>query len=865
MNTPNFCLAILLALPVFADRSWAQNDPSSTVLIIPATRDWGASPMFSPFSRDWVWLGKRPFDLTTRKFVPEKAIFSYLPESAQHRRPEYYHSDFPQLWWEADPYTNRYYWATDDQRDDKWVVWRYDRQETRIDSFTTLSTKTPAVLGKPGIWVKDSLGLSLLDRNNGQVLSRIKDEKMDFDSGSSQWYFQPNNFVQVRDQMDEDFPRRFLRPWGDDVLFNNRWLYKSKQHRYVPFFPLPADLEDCKSPMRLEFLEEYCCSTVPGDHGFFSLYLNAPDQRALKLPFEQGSARRYLLSVDPPFAWLYVPGKLMAFNSITGDSLTYNASQTDWPLRGNQNNRYMGFSSARGLSFFDKYQCQFRVLELPAGYEAPRNFTADDRYIYLTYSNRWEIVDFSRLDTTFRRDPLAEEYKAFQEEWQASSIGFMSRFYPKYRGYMQLRDRYRNTQNPKITAALSRLPGRCDLSQERDTVVTRIAADYEAGRFDPQVSCDIAQGLFCHWGRRGDLPELLHLLTSPKNKTYIEDQQSPEYGSDLVALIRHTQQSLDSVAKLQLAPDANLYALGKIWLNYGLHSGYFIQRYDSYQSRRVGNLQPAYRYFRSLLQQYPTSPWADQAAYQTFFHLDISYLTDEEDEIPASGGCREAYRAFTQFLKNYPHSDYRPDVLLRLARVIQTGVTDEEDKKVNKNEAAVYLRTLARDYPAFNDTTANYQQAVKRMNEHAWLNDWKLETTFDKAWYKPEDTIRVSIRIYNQSGNMQTLDTAFLRHWPEGLHLRLQQVRDKGCEELWGYFPLRRETVIAEERTISVQPGERYTENFLLGHTSLHDSMGPGQFTLRAGTTYTCKLQYRHPLMNWSFTYTSDGGQLSLQ
>ena len=112
---------------------------------------------------------------------------------------------------------------------------------------------------------------------------------------------------------------------------------------------------------------------------------------------------------------------------------------------------------------------------------------------------------------------------------------------------------------------------------------------------------------------------------------------------------------------------------------------------------------------------------------------------------------------------------------------------------------------------------------------------------------------------------MQTLDTAFLRHWPEGLHLRLQQVRDKDCEELRGYFPLRRETVTAEAQPITLKTGACYTETFLLGHTSLHNSMGPGQFTLRAGTTYTCKLQYRHPLMNWLFTYTSEGGQVRLQ
>ncbi|MEO6758544.1 MAG: hypothetical protein ABIO24_03750, partial [Saprospiraceae bacterium] len=799
MSTKNFFCLLFLVMPALAGRASAQSDSSSAVTIIPAIRGWGEFPLFSPFRPDWVWLRGRPFDLVARQFVSDNLIFSYIPRNARRLRSGNNLREDTYLWWEADPYTDAYYWATDLQHDNR-VVWRYDRQNTRIDSFTTFSAKTPAIIGKPGIWVKDSQSLVLLDRSTGQVLRRIADRNTDFGNWSG--HFQTSDFIRVDDQVRGDYAWKALRPWGDDVLVNDLVLYQNKTNRYVPFFPLPTDMEGCKSPMGLEFKAEVCASRVPDDHNKFPFYVAAPGQNALKLSVDLTIAPEYLLAANFPFAWFSSPGKLIAFNFLTGDSLEY-AGNTDWPLRGNQNNRYMGFGSKRGLSFFDKYRCQFGVLELPAGYQEPRNFTADEHYIYLTYNDHWEIVDFSRLSTAFSRDLEEEEYKTFEQQEQQTleRLQIMpmrgSSFYARYQTYIQLRDRYRSNPNRKIAERISSFNRGYNFSSMRDTSVERIATDFEAGRFDPSVSCHIAQALFRYWGLRGNLQKVLHLLETPENKSCIE-QESPEFGSNLVDVIRSTQQSLDSVAKLTLAPDAYLYAVGKIRLDYGFHTGYFIL--ESF-SHRVGNLEPAFNDFRSLIQMYPNSPWADQAAYHLLTFTGSPSSTDHEDDLPP-GGNREAYQAFTSFLTDYPHSDRRPDMLLRLARLIQTGTEDNEGKKVNKNVAGEYLKMIARDYPVFADTAADYPQAVERMNEHAWLNTWALQTTFDKTKYQPEDSIRVSIRIVNRSGETQTLDTTFLRHWQEGLWLRLFEVRDQDCRKLWGYFPLRQEPVTAKTRPI---------------------------------------------------------------
>ncbi|MBK6996947.1 MAG: hypothetical protein IPH31_19275, partial [Lewinellaceae bacterium] len=286
------------------------------------------------------------------------------------------------------------------------------------------------------------------------------------------------------------------------------------------------------------------------------------------------------------------------------------------------------------------------MLQLPFGHKTPRNFTSTDQFIILTYEDHWEIIDFSKLDIGFRRSSILEEYNVFEQEWRGQKQSAQEDFYKTYKAYVAIYSRYKNSENPKIKAAQEKFTSMISypLYVAPDSVMERVAKDFDMGRFDPSVTCKIAQGLLRYFGKNGRLEEAYSLLAILENEPCF-NQELEDYGSE-IHLIKGTKHQLDSLAQLNLSADEKLYATGQIWFEFSLKKRWFWYTMDP---RR--DLEQAYDYFRKLIQQYPNSPWADNAAYALFHYVD--YRANTTDDETPNGDDRQAYLSFTQFLKDY--------------------------------------------------------------------------------------------------------------------------------------------------------------------------------------------------------------------
>lgn len=839
MKNCTFCF-VLLCFPILLN---AQNDTLPAISkIFPDAGD-AYEPVFSPFCSDRLWLNEREFDIPSRRFVPKDSV-SCVPTSAQRL----WQGSVPvdpnprRIQWQADPYDPNLYWTYEYRHDDSvpWlerkdtlILWRYDRKTAQQKSFVSL-LQGEMTIGEPGIWVTNHKELILLDRYSGQVLSRAGN---------------PANGEVLM----------FLQPWGEDVIITDRWLYQRAQNRYVSFFALPADMEGCKSPEKTEFHGELCISQVREENNRYTYHLIAPEHSPIVLPFKpkKFSYHDYLLSANPPLAWLCEADTLRSFDFITSDTVSYPGS-TDQPLHGNHDGRFLGFYSELGLSFFDKYNCQFRVLQLPYGHKMPRNFKSDHRYVYLTYEKHWEIIDFSKLEKTFRRSSTLEEYAVFEQEWRATQKEPDKDFYTQYASYLKLYNRYKTSKNLKIEASWEQVRNSVSypLYVAADSILDRVAIDFEAGRFDPSVSCQIVVGLFRYWGSKGEIQKALRLIAGGDHEICLK--QGMDSGKGLLQLLKTTQYRLDSIEQLKLPPDEHLYATGKVWTEYCLKKPWFRFVIDP----RKG-LQQAYNYFRTLLQQYPNSLWADNAAYDTFQYIDHQQDDFSEDLIP-SGNPEEAFKTFAKFLKDYPHSDRRPDVLLRMANLIFYGVHDGQYNRVGDEKAAEYFQEIEAQYPEFAKTSEPFRKAVGLLNHKRWSERWSLEVAFERDTFRFQDTVQVTVLLRNKSQSSQTLDTVFLRRWHERMSITLHTLRDKGCESTWGDFPLMRKRTPTEVQALTLLPEDSYQEVFVLGRNSMNKNYGPGKFELAKGTTYTYSMEYHHPVIQWIGMSTS-GGRFTIE
>ena len=824
MKKIGFCF-VLLSL------SWvlkAQNDSFPAVFSVFPEKGEAYAPVLSPFCLNHGWLGEREFDLLSRRFVSSDSA-SCIPKSAQRLWHGASVSDLnpTRLWWKADPYDPNLFWTKDYREDDSvpWqdrvqtlIVWRYNRETAKQDSFVSL-VSGDFTIGKPGIWVTNSKELLLLDRRSGDVILKAE-----------------NPFGLGRGMS--------LQPWGDNLIVSDQWLYQVKQHQYVPFFPLPAEMEGCKSPEKVEFQAELCLSMVRSEGSQYSYHILAPGYPPTQVPFEpvNFSYQNRLLAVNPPLAWLCKKDTLIGFDYTTGALEGYPGS-SDTPLHGNHEGRYLGFYAELGLSFFDKYTCQFRVLQLPFGHKMPRNFATDGQYIFLTYEDHWEIINFSKLASVFRPSSILAEYSAFEQEWQAWAKDANHDFYKNYEVYLSIYYKYKDFKNPKIAGVQHQFASwvSYQLMVTPDSVLSQVASDYSSSRFDPSISCEIALGLFKWYGQKGDLEAARSLLPMLENEPCINQILLDDDWR--LQNVKVTNFKLDSVAQLNLAPDENLFATGKVWFDYCLTKRWFVYNSDPRQ-----DFEQAFEYFRKLLEQYPESPWADNAAYEMFHYIDY-HSTTTDDETP-DGDDKEAFIAFSKYLDDYPDSDRSPEVMLRLAKVIIRGLGQRHIDQDKAEKAAEYLQIIAQKYPEFAKKEEGYQEAQNLLNARLWSNRWSLKIALNQTSFRIQDSIRVTVSLQNHSRSPQTLDTTFLNRWQEGLFLTLHPIRDIGCEDIWGDFPLIPENTTKDE-SITLPAGAAFTKNFVLAKSAVIKNYGSRKFDLTPGTTYIYNLEYRHPIKHW--------------
>jgi hypothetical protein len=801
------------------------------VLAITPGESYISAPVFIPFCSDVVWLEKRAFQLSIQQFLPEDSSINCIPEKARRvyagTNPKYMRF----MRWEADPFDAQYFW-TFEYKQDTLCFWRYDLESARLDSFISLVRERTTVdhaIGKAGIWAINHQELVLHDRHTGLIHTRAPKPK-------------EGQIMQ-------------LRPWGDDVLVNDRWLFRRSENRYEDFFPLPADMKGCQTHSGMAFFGESCISSTMGGSYEGAEFLISSGSTPIRLPFNKHwSIRRYDLAVNPPLAWFSFPGKVLAFDFSTGDSMVYSGN-TGTPLIGNHAGRFLAFESEKGLSFFDKNSRQFGVINRPFGFEVPRNYTSDQRFIYLTYENHWEIIDFSKLESTFQHSIILEEFQAFDQARKTKLEGLPEDFYAQYEAYAGLAQKYQSLNNPKIEAEWPRVSNHLAylLWQAPDSVLERVATNYHSGRFSPTLSCGIVQALFMYWCRKTELKQALQLLTTPGNEACISEYEG--YGDYFMALVRATQHQLDSVEASAALPDERLYATGTIW--WGFCSS---QMGFGYLWPIEEGLKKPMSCFRELILKYPTSPWADNAVYDTLYFID--YQPQATDDYTPPGNDNTAYKVFTQFLKDYPESDRRPDVLVRLANVIQRGVYDAQHHNIDKEAAADHLYTVETEYPDFAYNSKEYKASLARQNRYQWSNRWIVSLAFDKDIYQKEDSILVTVKLQNRSGSAKTLEPAFLKDWHKGLKLQLSKVVEKGCEGLWGDFPLLPIRAKDTVEPVTVQPRAYYAETFVLKQKSYTKRFYPGSFELESGATYDYYLEFRHEDFSWLWVEAKNRGRI---
>ena len=126
----------------------------------------------------------------------------------------------------------------------------------------------------------------------------------------------------------------------------------------------------------------------------------------------------------------------------------------------------------------------------------------------------------------------------------------------------------------------------------------------------------------------------------------------------------------------------------------------------------------------------------------------------------------------------------------------------------------------------------------------------------EKSVLKLGGPLRFVVRFSNFSSSVQTLDSLFMRDWPEHLYLRMTQFREENCRAHWGDFRATRTDKKAEYQRIDILPGSYYEETVELLLPSANWSQNLlGKFDMNLPADYWISAEIRRPAWNWRGPY----------
>ena len=478
--------------------------------------------------------------------------------------------------------------------------------------------------------------------------------------------------------------------------------------------PKVARLIDSMSRCRTDVWVE----KVVQDFTFFQLkendttafFLITPGGEVYRLP-AWGGMDAVLVQDSVVWAWARFPQRLMHYDMQKRRTSFYPTYGPEYYYRVTPCGSFLWLWGYNGLLFFDRKNQSFLINSIQTVEQGLRNIECIGDSIFLSFSEtKKRLALDSMIENGLPAIEIWDEYVAFEKDRLALHVESVRHdFYRTIAAHRLLKSQYGASTNPIIQQAFSNGPFGADyaLFVAPDSVLLSVENDYKQGRFASDELPAVASGLFDFYGKKGRLEEALLLAGNVQYAPIFENEY---YGR--LYFLREAKYQLDSIQDAGAPPDETLYAEGQVWLRYCQYSGWF---YDEFAGP---NIELASKHFRELLRQYPESRWADNASYDTLTYAD--YVGEHVEELGRSKRER-AVSAFNQILLDYPETDCRPKILLRLAKLVQGSRWGESEiKRRGLKTADEYLRELAElpsDVAVTKEAETMRQQRSKKMRE----------------------------------------------------------------------------------------------------------------------------------------------------
>lgn len=431
------------------------------------------------------------------------------------------------------------------------------------------------------------------------------------------------------------------------------------------------------------------------------------------------------------------------------------------------------------------------------GFENARSIEMDDYNVYVLFEDRFEIINLKwMISKSTPKDRYLQRIAAYRQVGPQFDL-YEYDFYTALKKFDDLRAQFGGQQDQWIEARLENAWSSAlgTLYKSGPDTLDLVARDWKAGKFAPGQEADVAAALFQYYGRHALLKQAetwgeICIKQVDALRGYRWTKSTLE---NALHTVERTRYRLDSLDRLQPAPDARLMGEADIFLDYCRNSGWF-------DSEACYDIRLATQCYQKIIREYPQGGWADNAEFALLGNT--CYGCGE------GPGIEEA-RQYEQLLKKYPDSDLKPQIWLTLASIYFSVTEYEQDESL--------VRTYLQQSQRYFDLAAEAAPDLVKNDNNKWLSEhlaaarertgWRFLAEPEKATISPGAPARLILSIKNETKQVRKLQL-----WSQGygmLYVQGTYLSKAGCEVQDAPF-FSGEKPAPDERVITVSPGETH-------------------------------------------------------
>ena len=402
-----------------------------------------------------------------------------------------------------------------------------------------------------------------------------------------------------------------------------------------------------------------------------------------------------------------------------------------------------------GVVVFNKNEEKAYRLDVDA--LKPLNMIVDSKYLYVNSLHSFDIYNKEYL-LQFRKSvkELADEEKKFNKYIYDQLIVFRSDFRSTYSKYEEIKKDYGSSSNKRIIIKIEQL---------KESIVTRLPYNFNESRelelfvMDTTNEESLKAGYYLHLIRmanfEGKLKESLYYdsILEARFPTY-----RTSYHKEQMIEVNHYTDTIYGLKNQKLPEDELLWRTGLAYYRLFFKVG---------PEGEVGyNMSYPFSYFRRLLRQHPTSPYADNAEFTILEHNELNSHEGGDNSYNL-----EAIENYKRILSKYPDTELAPRIYHNIAGLYSWCEATTSEKPEYYRLALKYANKVMTEFPDYGNKH-RVPELINEINQSYADVMWELNISADKTIYRINEPVLISFELRNTDSNDKHIRIPTNRNYP---------------------------------------------------------------------------------------------------